>query len=160
MVLTETLLKRLLATALLPLLLLPGLAQADNKAHTFTDLFEKQRSEAWWETMAECAGRVKSLTAYGSPSRKITPKEMEERVTMFWIIAVSRIKRDRDISEEAASKIALAGAQEGNSLQNQANLTWTAASKMDWEFDRRIDFCEKQLKDYSIAFPEDFRQGK
>lgn len=155
---TEIRVKRLLATALLPLLLLPGFAQAEDKTHSFTDIFEKQRSEPWWGTMAECAGRVKSLSGHTARLKRGDPKALEERVSMFWIIAVARVRRDRAIADEAAAQVALERAQQGNRLQEQANLVYTASSKMEWEYDRQIGFCEKQLNAYAAAFPEDFKQ--
>lgn len=146
------------ALATVCLLLLALAAQADDKSHAFTDLFGKERTETWWSTMAECAGRAKSLTSLTTVLKRGDPKEVEDRTTMFWIIAVSRVQRDRAVSEDEASKIVFERAQEGYQLQEQANLTYTAASKMDWEYDRRLADCERHLNAYAAAFPEDFKR--
>lgn len=140
------------------LFLLPLGAQAEDKSHSFVDLFGKERTDTWWSTMAECAGRAKSLAPLTTGLKRGDPKLVEERTTMYWLLAVSRVQRDRAVSEDEAAKIAVEHAQEGYQLQERANLTYTAASKMDWEYDRRLADCERHLNAYAAAFPEDFKR--
>lgn len=132
-------------------------ALADDQSHDFTDLQGTQRTESWWSSFAECVGRAKSLAPYAAVVAHATPEAIEERATMFWVLAVSRLARDRAISQEEAAGIATESAQLGYQSQQDANLVYTAASKMDWEFDRQVGQGENHLQTYAAAFPEDFQ---
>lgn len=137
--------------------LLPCGAFADDRSHQFIDLQGEARTDSWWSSFAECVGRAKSLVPFASVIGHATPEVIEERANMFWIISVSRLTRDRDVSQDEAIRIAGGQAQLAYQWQQDSNLVYTAASKMDWEFDRQITLCESHLRDYAAAFPEDFQ---
>ncbi len=133
-----------------------GVTVADDRMHTYADATGKTITTEWWQTMASCAGRLKVLSGWAVTQSKPEVKALEERTTMFWLLSVHRLKKDRGINEDDAARLALASAQSMAQIQEQGINVYSAAGKMDAEYQQKLAVCEDHLNAYAAAFPEDF----
>jgi hypothetical protein len=133
-------------------------AFAADSTHSVKNAKGGTYEEAWWQTLAYCAGQTNVLAEWAKGEGKPEAAALANGSNLLWSLSIKRLVTERGISPEAAQEVAMPTVRDAAALQKQGISIYAATGQMEDEFKKKVDRCNSEVHDYVAAFPNDLAQ--